>query len=83
MIVAFDPVSRDVTIDLEDGSPPFVLPACAVQFKLYSEVVLSALAEGGSIEIGYTPVEEEPYEIVLVPVAPRRWRVQFVQTRPA
>lgn len=78
MIVAFDPIAKEVIIDFEAGGPELLVPAQRLHVKYYAEGgILSALLDEASAELAFRPLAEEPMTLMLVPSGSLRWEVVF------
>lgn len=78
MVIGYDPVSRRIIVDCEDGQPPFEVPVTMLQLKYYgNETIISVLMDQSDVVVSVIPDEDEPYEAYLQPTAPGRWRLRF------
>ena len=78
IVVAFDPVSGELVLDREDGSPPMLLARTPrVLVKIYHETYLGAVVSAESVELLYEAVSEEPLIVTVVPVEAGHWRLAF------
>lgn len=78
MIVAFDPIAKEVIIDFEACGPELLVPAGRLHVKYYAEGgTLSALLDDTSAELAFRPLTEEPMTLMLVPSGSLRWEIVF------
>lgn len=79
MIVEFDPVACEVTIDMEDGQPPRTIPQDRVLVSYYANtgVIVGKLNQEG-IEVRFVQVLDEPMRIAIDQTGPVRWKVNIL-----
>lgn len=83
VVVAFDPIARDVTIDLEDGRMPVSFPADRLVVKHYGEdgILFAELFAPDESEVGFLPASDVPAVIIQVsPLEGISWQVTVVPT---
>ena len=78
MLVLFDPIAREVTLDLEDGRSQVSLPASNFMVKIYGEegfFFAESLATD-RVEVGFVPgPEASPLAFRIEPLETLTWQV--------
>ena len=79
MNIAYDPVAKELMVDLENGSPPIGIAIPEIQFKVWADgATLSCLVRDGDIEFGVFPIEGA--HLQLLPRGPNRYQVTFTHS---
>lgn len=81
MIVAFDPVAKDVTIDFEDGRPPIGFSADKLVVKHYGEdgIFFAEASAPDAVAVGFIPASDVPIVIIQVrPLHGMSWQVTAI-----
>lgn len=77
MIFSYDPVAKEVEIDLEVGLPPLTLKAETPQVRYFGEGIVSMLMFEQHIELAFFPTPEDPASMTITPTGENRWVIKF------
>lgn len=81
MIIAFDPVAKDLTLDFEDGLPPIDLRAEKLLIKHYGQegIFFAEASAPDEVEVGYLPAFDVRVALIQVTPGPgASWQVRVV-----
>lgn len=78
MIVAFDPVAKELVIDPENGLEPLSINAVRLEARYYADDGMFAVLLGErSLEVYFTPAPDVPVRLRVDALAPNRWLVRL------
>ena len=76
MIVTFDPVAREVMLDLENSERGLILPDTRPLVGYRRESGTFSLNLDHRIEVAFMPAPKEPVRLTLLPTYTYRWQVR-------
>ena len=82
MIIGYDPVAKEVIVDLENGTPPLSVHATSFLMKWYARdgIYYGQLQEGGTIlKVFYLAIDGDvvvgDVHAIVASEAPGKWRI--------
>lgn len=83
MIVSYDPVAKELSVDPGNGLPAMVIKADRIFVHIYADGGhLGCEVAGSDIDLRFGVVDEEPQAPLLWQVEPNHWRLTFIPRNP-
>lgn len=78
MIVAFDPIAKELIIDPENGLEPLAISTAGIEARFYADDgMFAALLGERSLDIRFTPAPDGRFQARVDVLEPNRWLVRI------